>query len=53
LYRNSPAGVVLRTPDGSERTAQRGERSVTVVGAPEELTLHAFGRDDDRKADRL
>jgi hypothetical protein len=22
-----------------------------VVGAPEELTLHAFGRDDDRKAD--
>lgn len=45
LYRNSPVGVVLRTPDGSERTARRGERSVTVVGSPEELTLHAFGRD--------
>ena len=45
LYRNSPVGVVLRMPDGSERTARRGERSVTVVGCPEELTLHAFGRD--------
>ncbi|MGH3838750.1 MAG: TIGR03085 family metal-binding protein [Pseudonocardiaceae bacterium] len=45
LYRNSPVGVVLRTPDGSERTARRGERSVIVVGSPEELTLHAFGRD--------
>lgn len=45
LYRNSPVGVVLRLPDGSERTARRGERSVTVVGCPEELTLHAFGRD--------
>lgn len=45
LYRNSPVGVVLRMPDGSERTARRGEPSVTVVGCPEELTLHAFGRD--------
>ncbi|MGH3991458.1 MAG: TIGR03085 family metal-binding protein [Pseudonocardiaceae bacterium] len=45
LYRNSPVGVVLRRPDGSERTARRGERSVTVAGCPEELTLHAFGRD--------
>ena len=46
LYRNSPVGVVLRTPDGSEHTARRGARSVTVVGSPEELTLHAYGRDD-------
>ncbi len=46
LYRNSPVGVVLRTPDGSERTARRGERSVTVVGSPDELTLHAYGRDE-------
>ncbi|HZA17204.1 MAG TPA: TIGR03085 family metal-binding protein [Pseudonocardiaceae bacterium] len=45
LYRNSPVGVVLRLPDGFERTARRGERTVTVVGCPEELTLHAFGRD--------
>jgi uncharacterized protein (TIGR03085 family) len=46
LYRNSPVGVVLRTPDGSECTARHGARSVTVVGSPEELTLHAFGRDE-------
>jgi hypothetical protein len=37
---------VLRTPDGSQRTARRGARSVTVVGSPEELTLHAFGRNE-------
>ncbi|MGH3824154.1 MAG: TIGR03085 family metal-binding protein [Pseudonocardiaceae bacterium] len=44
LYRNSPTGVVLRTPDGLQCTARRAERSVTVVGSPEELTLHAYGR---------
>jgi hypothetical protein len=44
LYRHSPVGVVLRTPDGLERTVRGGARSVTLVGAPEELTLHAFGR---------
>ncbi|MGH3799041.1 MAG: TIGR03085 family metal-binding protein [Pseudonocardiaceae bacterium] len=46
LYRKSPVGVVLRTLDGSEHAARRGARSVTVVGSPEELTLHAFGRDE-------
>ncbi|MGH3673866.1 MAG: TIGR03085 family metal-binding protein [Pseudonocardiaceae bacterium] len=45
LYRNSPVGVVLRTPDGWQRTARHGPRCVVVVGAPEELVLHAFGRD--------
>ncbi|MGH3996559.1 MAG: TIGR03085 family metal-binding protein [Pseudonocardiaceae bacterium] len=45
LYRSSPVGVTLRLPDGSERTARRGERSVTVVGPAEELMLHACGRD--------
>ncbi|MGH3763998.1 MAG: TIGR03085 family metal-binding protein [Pseudonocardiaceae bacterium] len=45
LYRHSPVGVVLRTPGGLERTARRGDRSVTVVGPPEELTLHAYGRE--------
>jgi uncharacterized protein (TIGR03085 family) len=44
LYRDSPVGVVLRTPDGLERTVRRGARSVTLVGSPDELTLHAFGR---------
>ncbi|MEO7196505.1 MAG: TIGR03085 family metal-binding protein [Pseudonocardiaceae bacterium] len=43
-YRRSPVGVVLRRPDGTERVARRGQRSVTVVGPPEELTLHAYGR---------
>ena len=43
-YRHSPVGVVLRRPDGTERVARRGRRSVTVVGSPEELTLHAYGR---------
>lgn len=45
LYRHSPVGVILRLPDGSERTVRHGERSVTVVGLAEELMLHAFGRD--------
>jgi uncharacterized protein (TIGR03085 family) len=45
LYRRSPVGVVLRTPQGWQRVARRAERFVVVVGAPEELTLHAFGRD--------
>jgi uncharacterized protein (TIGR03085 family) len=45
LYRHSPVGVVLRTPEGLQCTARRAERSVTVVGSPEELTLHACGRD--------
>lgn len=43
-YRSSPVGVVLRAPDGSECTARRGTRTVTVAGPPEELTLHAYGR---------
>lgn len=45
LYRNSPVGVVLRTPDGWQRTPRRAERCVALVGWPEELILHAFGRD--------
>jgi uncharacterized protein (TIGR03085 family) len=45
LYRNSPVGVVLRTPEGLVRTVRHAQRSVTLVGPPEELTLHAFGRD--------
>jgi uncharacterized protein (TIGR03085 family) len=45
LYRHSPVGVVLRTPEGWQCTARRAERSVVLVGCPEELTLHSFGRD--------
>jgi hypothetical protein len=36
--------VVLRRPDGTQRVARRGRSSVTVVGEPEELALHAYGR---------
>ncbi len=51
-YRRSPVGVVLRRSDSrpgggsndTELVARRGRQSVTVVGAPEELTLHAYGR---------
>lgn len=48
-YRRSPVGVVLRRSDsspagGTELVARRGRRSVAVVGPPEELTLHAYGR---------
>lgn len=45
LYRRSPVGVVLRTPEGWQCVARRAARSVVLVGPPEELTLHAFGRD--------
>lgn len=45
LYRNSPVGVVLRLPGGSEHTARRESRTVVVIGEPGELLLHAFGRD--------
>lgn len=44
LYRNSPVGVVLRTPEGLQCIARSAERSVTLVGSPEELMLHAYGR---------
>ncbi|HEY2765458.1 MAG TPA: TIGR03085 family metal-binding protein [Pseudonocardiaceae bacterium] len=44
-YRHCPVGVVLRRPDGTEHHIRRRGPSVTVVGAPEELMLHAYGRD--------
>lgn len=43
LYRRSPAGVVLRRPDGAQHALGAG--AVTLVGEPGELLLHAFGRD--------
>ena len=44
-YRNCPVGVVLRRPDGVQSRVRRGARVVTVIGEPEELVLHAYGRD--------
>ncbi|SDP45291.1 TIGR03085 family protein [Actinopolyspora xinjiangensis] len=44
FYGRSPVGVVLRRPDGREIAAKSGPRTVRVLGSPEELLLHAFGR---------
>ena len=43
-YRTSPVGVTLRRPDGAERVGKSGPRTVTLVGEPGELVLHASGR---------
>ena len=48
LYRHSPVGVVLRRPSGERHEAKAGSPLVTVVGAPGELLLHAFGRGEVR-----
>ncbi|MFC4375581.1 TIGR03085 family metal-binding protein [Nocardia halotolerans] len=46
-YRKSPVPVVLATPDGCRTTAHRSQGSeVVLTGAPSELLLHAFGRDE-------
>ncbi len=45
-YRRSPVGVVLRRRGGEQCVARRGPRTVTVVGEPGELLLHAFGREE-------
>ncbi|GGS38865.1 TIGR03085 family metal-binding protein [Actinokineospora fastidiosa] len=45
MFRNSPVGVALRTPDGREVAVKRGPNTVTVLGEPGELLLFAFGRD--------
>jgi len=41
-------GVVLRTPDGAVQVVRTGPGLVTLVGAPAELVLAAFGRDAAR-----
>ncbi len=46
LYRHGKVGVVLRRrSDGAEHVARRSQRTVTVIGEPAELMLHAYGRD--------
>jgi uncharacterized protein (TIGR03085 family) len=47
-YRRSVVGVLLRRPDGETIVAKRGPNSVTIAGAPGELLVHAFGRDEVR-----
>jgi uncharacterized protein (TIGR03085 family) len=49
MLRRSPVGVVLVRPDdGREVVARRGPNTVTISGAPGELLLFAFGRDEVR-----
>ncbi|MEO3979025.1 TIGR03085 family metal-binding protein [Streptomyces sp. CAU 1734] len=51
LGRKSPAGLVLRRPDGQTVVAHRGTPVVTVTAGPGELTLFAFGRQDAARVD--
>ena len=48
LFRRSPVGLVLQRPEGARQVVATGQGLVTVVGAPGELVLHAFGRDATR-----
>ena len=43
-YPRAGVGVVRQVPSGPGATVHRGARTVTLVGQPEELLLHAFGR---------
>lgn len=45
-FRRSPVGVVLGVPGGAELTAKRAAGRVIVRGAPVDLLLYAFGRDE-------
>ncbi len=47
LYRKSPVGVVLRSAGRGDKRVAKGPSSVTVVGLPSEIVLHAFGRSPD------
>ncbi|MFJ8232034.1 TIGR03085 family metal-binding protein [Streptomyces sp. NPDC094448] len=51
LGRRSPAGLVLRRPDGRTVVAHRGAPVVTVTGGPGELTMFALGRQSAAQVD--
>jgi uncharacterized protein (TIGR03085 family) len=46
MFRNSPVGIVLQTPEGKSTTVKRGADTVTITGAPGELLFYAFGRSE-------
>ncbi|MFJ8930285.1 MULTISPECIES: TIGR03085 family metal-binding protein [unclassified Streptomyces] len=46
MGRKAPVGLVLRRPDGQTAVAHRGAPVVTVTGAPAELVMFAFGRQE-------
>ena len=48
-YRSAPVIVVLESLTGSRATVKKaGDEQVVLSGAPSELLLHAFGRDEVR-----
>lgn len=47
LLRHSPVGVVLSSAGRGDIVAKKGDRSVTLVGLPGEITMLAFGRSPD------
>ncbi len=51
LVRRSPVGLVLRDPEGQEIHAKRATPEVTVQGAPSELVLFAYGRQDHARVE--
>ncbi|MGW0734588.1 TIGR03085 family metal-binding protein [Streptomyces sp. NPDC002851] len=51
LCRSAPVGLVLRRPDGQTAVGHRGTPVVTVTGEPGELTMFAFGRQDQARVD--
>ncbi|MER5439536.1 TIGR03085 family metal-binding protein [Streptomyces sp. NPDC002790] len=46
MGRKAPVGLVLRRPDGQTAVAHRGAPVVTVTGAPSELVMFVFGRQE-------
>ena len=48
LFRRSPVGVVVRSDEGREAAVKRGPNTVTISGAPGELLLFTFGRDQTK-----
>lgn len=51
LLRRFTGGVVVRTPDGAERTVRSGDPTVVLTGEPSELLLFAFGRQEHARVE--
>jgi len=48
LMKSSPVGIVLAAPDGRTIAAKEGPDTVTITGAPAELTFYGYGRKQAR-----
>ncbi|WP_419994134.1 TIGR03085 family metal-binding protein [Streptomyces boninensis] len=51
IGRKAPVGLVLRRPNGQTAVAHRGAPVVTVTGEPGELTLFAYGRQEQARVE--